>query len=356
MKQGRNKLFRNLSIASLVAVYILVLVGGIVRSTGSGMGCPDWPRCFGQWVPPTTVAQLPENYKEIYAQHRAEKNQRFAKYLNVLGFGHLSNQILTDESILEEADFNRAKTWTEYVNRLVGVMVGLLIVATFIASLKSLKTDKKLFSYALLAVILVSFQGWIGSIVVSTNLMPWMITVHMIIALLIVANLTFLVVRSGNENKVDFQISWLSKSNIIVIIALVLTVVQIIIGTQVREAIDEVSATLNYKERGTWITGTGNIFLVHRTYAWVVVLVSIAMIFVVRKAVGNQDNVLLWSFVILVLVGLEVFSGAIMHYFGIPRFAQPVHLGLAALIFGLQFLVLLKLNQNVAQPATYEVA
>ena len=356
MKQKRNKLFRKLSIISLVAVYVLIFVGGIVRSTGSGMGCPDWPKCFGQWVPPTTVNQLPDNYKEVYAQHRAEKNQRFSKYLDVLGFDHLSNQILTDKSILEEADFNRAKTWTEYVNRLVGVTVGLLIVATFLASFKSLKTDKKLFSYSLLAVIMVGFQGWIGSIVVSTNLMPWLITVHMLIALLIVALLTFLVVRSGDKSRVDFQASWMSRSNIMVVIALLLTVVQIIMGTQVREAIDEVAAAAHYQERGTWITNTGNIFLIHRTYAWVVLLVSIALIFVVRKAVGNQDNILLWSFIVLVLVGIEIFSGAIMNYFAIPKFAQPVHLGLATIIFGLQFLVLLKLNQNVAQPATYEVA
>ncbi len=356
MKPKRNKLFRKLSIISLVAVYVLIFVGGIVRSTGSGMGCPDWPKCFGQWVPPTSVAQLPDNYKEVYAQHRAEKNQRFSKYLDVLGFDHLSNQILTDKSILEEADFNRAKTWTEYVNRLVGVAVGLLIVATFLVSFKSLKTDKKLFSYGLLAVIMVGFQGWIGSIVVSTNLLPWMITVHMIIALLIVAVLTYLVERSGEKSLVDFRVSWISKSNIVVVVALLLTVVQIIMGTQVREAIDEVAASLNYQERSTWIANTGNIFLIHRTYAWVVLLVSIALVFVVRKVVGNQDNLLLWSFVILVLVGLEIFSGAIMHYFAIPRFAQPVHLGLATIIFGLQFLVLLKLNQNVAKVATYEVA
>lgn len=348
MKQNRNKRFRILSIASLVAVYVLILVGGIVRSTGSGMGCPDWPQCFGQWVPPTDAAQLPENYKEIYSQHRAEKNQKFSRYLDVLGFGHLAQQIRTDQSILQEADFNSAKTWTEYINRLVGVLVGFLIIGTWLASLKSMKTDPKLFSFSLLAVLLVSFQGWIGSIVVSTNLMPWMITVHMLIALLIICVLTYLVVKSDKKNEVDYRNSFFSKANLVVVVALLLTVVQVVMGTQVREAIDQVAVSLNYEERSTWISNTGNIFIIHRTYAWIVVLVSVSLVYILRKTVGNQYNLLFWSFLVLVLVMLEVFSGAVMQNFGLPKFVQPVHLGLATLIFGLQFLVLLKLNQNVA--------
>src|SRR5688572_594700 len=112
--------FRRLTISTLIAVYLLILVGGIVRSTGSGMGCPDWPKCFGNWVPPTSVSELPANYKEVYSEYRHKKNIRFAKYLNALGMEETARLLLNDPSVLEENDFNPLKTWIEYGNRVVG--------------------------------------------------------------------------------------------------------------------------------------------------------------------------------------------------------------------------------------------
>ena len=131
-----------LSTITLVSVYLLILVGGIVRSTGSGMGCPDWPRCFGKWVPPTEAKQLPADYKEVYSQQRAAKNERFASYLGAFGFAQLADQIRNDTSILEEEDFNATKTWIEYLNRLMGALVGVLILATFVASLRHWQRDR----------------------------------------------------------------------------------------------------------------------------------------------------------------------------------------------------------------------
>ncbi len=122
-----------------MAVYFLILVGGIVRTTGAGMGCPDWPKCFGSWIPPASTSQLPQNYKEVYASIREKKNLKFAKYLKAVGFAATADRIVNDKSILTETEFNIVKAWIEYGNRLVGVIIGFFIIGLFWQSVKTQK-------------------------------------------------------------------------------------------------------------------------------------------------------------------------------------------------------------------------
>lgn len=327
--------FYRLSLSTLVAVYILILVGGVVRSTGAGMGCPDWPKCFGQWVPPTAVEQLPADYKEFYSEYRHEKNVRFARYLMALGFDKTANQILTDETIREEADFNPVKTWIEYVNRLVGVVIGFLIFAVFVYSIRFWKSDRKLTWLAGFTFVLVGFQGWIGSIVVSTNLTPWTITVHMFLAMVIVALLIYLVhkARGGNSFTVQGIVPWLLG-------CLFLVFVQIFLGTRVREVVDEVANQLS--DRSEWISALGITFIIHRSFSWVILVFHAVLLRNLWKSEPIRGFVLP---LFLLILG-TILSGLGMAYFAVPPFLQPVHLLLATLTFGVEFYLALQLNRT----------
>lgn len=326
--------FRRLTLSTLVAVYVLILVGGIVRSTGSGMGCPDWPKCFGRWVPPSSVADLPPDYKEVYAAYREKKNIRFAKYLSSLGMEETGEKILNDPNVLRENDFNATKTWIEYINRVIGVIIGLLIFSVFVVSLRFRKNELRLTVIAAATFLLVGFQGWIGSFVVSTNLMPWTITIHMFLALLIVALLIYLVYQSSFEKEIQSSLGfwWLSA-------CIAVLLVQILLGTQVREAIDQIAGAAS---RETWIANLGGEFVIHRSFSWIVLILHVGLIVRLYKTEGSKTFALT---LILLILG-TILSGMGMAYFNVPAFLQPVHLLLATVTFGMQFAFLLKLNRK----------
>jgi cytochrome c oxidase assembly protein subunit 15 len=346
-KKGTS-LFRKTSLVTLVAVYFLILVGGIVRSTGAGMGCPDWPKCFGTWIPPTSEAQLSDTYKHDFVEYRKNKNQKFAAYLDILGFKEKAAQVRNDQSILDESVFNVTKTWTEYVNRLIGSLVGLLIILNFIASIKYFKQDKIIFILSLLLVFLVIFQGWIGSVVVSTNLIPWMVTVHMLLALLIVAILIYLVYRARSESLTVASLPKKGLLNALLILSGLLIITQITFGTQVREAIDDVAYSLQYMNRDAWVGLAGTSFIIHRSFSIILLLSQLAIVFIIYRNSLSQIALPFLSGLVLALMILEAASGIIMAYFGIPPSAQPMHLLIALVIFGLQFLMILMLNKTAS--------
>lgn len=303
------------------------------------MGCPDWPKCFGQWVPPTSVEQLPENYKEVYSAYRDKKNQKFARYLSNIGLEETAIKIMEDKSILQEADFNPTKTLVEYINRLIGVIIGGFIILLFVKSWKFRKTSPSLFLYSTLTLIAVIIQGWFGSIVVSTNLTTWTITIHMLVALLIVALLVYLYHKSSQpaengkiEVSTDIKILLLSSSIVLLI--------QIVLGTEVREAIDVIAASM--ANRNLWIGRLGLEFLVHRSFSLIVLIINVLLVFKLMKTSYNKTL----SRILLILILGAILTGAGMGYFGVLPVLQPIHLLLATITFGVQLFMVFDLNNR----------
>ena len=378
--------FRSFGILTVVAVYLLILVGGVVRSTGSGMGCPDWPKCFGQWVPPTEASQLPANYKEVYTAQRVAKNQKLARTLQRLGFAQVAGSIFAHPTQYIETDFNPVKTWIEYVNRLLGALIGVFVFLAVVFALPYWRRDRMVFWLALASFLLTGVQGYLGSLVVSTNLLPVMVTVHMALALVIVALLLYAVDRarwgkSPADAPATFETGAASvapvnsgSSEVSVTsgafgtsvaatstasateaaapairpaaslalwlwAALLLTFVQIILGTQVRERIDIVSAAADYLGRENWVSQLGNVFSVHRTLSAAVLLLNLYVGFELWSL--GRARLQRLTQATMMIIGLEIVAGIVLASFALPAAVQPVHLTLATVLFGVQFLTLL---------------
>jgi cytochrome c oxidase assembly protein subunit 15 len=313
-----GKVFRKLGFWTIGAIYFLILVGGIVRATGSGMGCPDWPKCFGTWVPPTEISQLPSNYKEIYG-----------------------------EKLKGEVEFNAIKTWIEYINRLLGVAIGFLVFGTFVSSFISFrKNDKTIVFLSLLATILVAFEGWLGSKVVSSELHPVTITLHMILSVIIVLILLYAVARSYNYVIKVEEVVDKSSLSFLVSAAIFLTTGQVLLGTQVREVVDKVANAMGDVLRNEWTANLGGKFQMHAYFSIVIVFINFLIFNKIKKSVVGRGLLSKFADGLLITIGIELLSGLSLAYLGFPRLMQPIHLTLGTLAIGIQFVIFLFINKE----------
>lgn len=339
--KSENRFIR-LNLITIIITLVLILAGAVVRSTGSGMGCPDWPKCFDQYVPPTDVDQLPKDYKEKYVAGRIAKNERFAELLDKMGKSNLADSIRHDQTITVPETFNVAKTWTEYINRLTGAVTGFLLLGLMILSFVYRKKAKRIIVLSFINLIVVFFQAWLGSIVVSTNLLAWVVTVHMLLALVILAILVYTYYYSSDLYKqnttVIANVFWLK---LLILLAIVVSVVQITLGTEVREAIDAVSKQLLYEQRDTWVAKIGSIFSYHRDMAVFLVVVNLFVYQQVADKFGGKATELRLGNSIALVLLIQIASGLILSNFALPPFSQVLHLVFSTVLFTLQFYLFL---------------
>ncbi len=326
--------FQKINTITIGAVLLLILVGSIVRSLGAGMGCPDWPKCFGAYIPPSSAEELPENYLDIFREQRLRKNVRLANTFSLLGNSELAYKISNDPMVLVEQEFNVTKAWIEYINRLVGVVIGLLVFANMIFSFSCWKEEKKLTFVAIGIFVLTGFQGWVGSLVVSTNLLHGFITFHMILALLILALLIWLNV------KLKAAVAHPTPRLFIVsLTSLLIFIPQVILGTEVRGVVDDL--IMNETDRSSWMNAVEvGSFYIHRSFSWIILLSSLAITYMIHKMSLTDLKPYGYLLVILVLVGM--FAGIGMVKFNFPYWMQPLHLIVATGIFSLLFYLTLQ--------------
>jgi heme a synthase len=295
--------FQKLALSTLIATLLLIMVGGLVRVSGAGLGCPDWPRCWGCWLPPAGPEEI-------------------------------------DSNLYDVSQFNLVKMWIEYANRMVGVVIGFLILATFLHSTRYFRSHPKLFWASLTAFILVLFQAWLGGEVVKSGLRPGIITLHMVMAIIL---LTLLLYIAHNSRKQEYQTANSHNLKKVAGILFALTCVQVIFGTQVREALDphiKKIETQDAQPRSEWLKSAGWKDHVHRISSWSVLGVAI---FLYRRCRGKNEKppirrLAKW---ILGLVLLQIILGISLAYMALPPASQVLHLANASILICAEVLLLL---------------
>ncbi len=337
LSQKMKKIYYTSVKISLVLVYMVIVAGALVRMTGSGMGCPDWPKCFGYYIPPTYEKEL------LFAQDREfEKGQVIIHDEKLF----VAKQDFTASESFQESDwelytkhdyavFNVYHTWTEYINRLCGALAGIACFAMAVLSFFYWRDKKKIILLSWLVVFMMGFQAWLGATVVYSVLNPVKITVHMVMALIIVAVILYilhLLKPKSNNSKKDTLFSSLLW------VSLAFSLIQIVLGTQVRQFVDLQIKKIGYDDMSLILAEPPVNFYFHRTFTFLVVGIAIYM-FLRNRKLQLGFSKMNW---IMALFGLEVISGVAMYYLDFPFGMQTVHLVVASILFGVQFYMILE--------------
>ena len=333
--------FHYLTKLALLLVYLVIIAGAFVRMTGSGMGCPDWPKCFGFYVPPTEVSQILFKANNDYSKGQMilynEEELLVAKSdFKSDDFINLNNWEVYEKH--DYAIFNPVHTWIEYINRLIGAISGIPILIFTIISIIYFKKFRHLTLLSIITLVAMGFQAWLGKTVVDSNLEVFKITIHMLMALFIVALLIYLV-YSGSKSFINRNKTF----KYLLLFGLFLTLIQIVLGTQVRQVVDEQSKLFAY-DKSLWLNDIPLVYEYHRTFSILVISVNVALFYINKKLQLGNNYI---NYVILLLV-FEIITGASMFYFDFPFGTQTAHLVFASIIFGLQFYILLQnfLSEN----------
>ena len=251
------------------------------------MGCPDWPKCFGRWIPPTHIDQIP--------------------------------------SYIDTTSFNIVLAWIEYSNRSLGVLVGLSIIILNVIAIYYFRKELKLFFSSILSLILVVANGMLGAIVVSSVLNPFIVSLHMILALMLVSVLSYICIESYKlihiEKFKNLEINkTLSRS---LILFWILIVVEILLGTGIRTNLELVSIENPLLSKGEQLNALSAYKYLHSLLGFGLLFFSIYINYHLR------DNSLLLAkqlgYFILAMVALQIFLGELMVFFDLPQLTRLFH-------------------------------
>ena len=282
-----NKFFFRSAFISTILSYLLIFVGGLVRVSGSGLGCPDWPKCFGRWVPPTSIEQIPAH--------------------------------------IDPTAFNIVLAWIEYGNRMLGVIVGISILLMTIIAVIYFKKNSKILLSSLLSLFLVIANGGLGAIVVSSVLNPFIVSLHMILALFLVSVLSYATIESYKLiNTQKFTGIFLSKKISISLIALwIFIVIEILLGTGIRTNIELIAIDNPLLSKGELLESLNSYKYFHSILGFSLLFLSFYLCYLFKDDfLGLSKQLVLFIFVMIIL---QIFLGELMIFFELPQLTRLFH-------------------------------
>ncbi len=277
--------FQKLAIVTVVTTVLLVTIGVIVRATGSGMGCPDWPLCHGQVIPPV------DDYK----------------------------------------------AWLEWIHRTVAAVIGLEILGVAALAWIDHRDNRTITAMSLVAVMLVGFQAWLGRETVRLNNSGESVTAHLASAMALLGLLVFILVRSYYPARIggrgaSQRFTLLAAFTAAAVFALLL------FGSNV-------TATSQWYVFPDWPLMDGSIFpaltdanTAHVLHRWIAVVVGLIVWATAAAAWRTQRSrpvlvrLAVWA---AVLFAVQAVVGGLQVLTGLAGWTQTLHLALGAVIWAL---------------------
>jgi cytochrome c oxidase assembly protein subunit 15 len=291
--------FFRLSFFVTLWTYLVIYLGGLVRVCGAGLGCPDWPKCFGRWIPPTSVSQLPPE--------------------------------------IDPGLFNFTLAWIEYINRLAGMILGLLIAAIAITAIVKFRRKPGILIPSILAGLLVAYQGWQGGQVVASELKPFLVSLHLGVAFIIASLMVLITTRAyylafPAEQETDKA----SKMKLWAAILWLITLVQVVLGTRIRGGIELVAEKFPLFSKTDWLAAVGALQYIHYFLGIVILILTFLLVYKILKTVSGGWTIrrqVTWG--MIAAIALQIIIGTVLITSDLPQLMQLFHLWMAGLFAGL---------------------
>ena len=314
---------------ALVCLIILIVAGAIVRVTGSGLGCPDWPTCWGRLIPPTSADQIDIEKLDI---------SKFKRQAERRG---MDPDSITRETVLES--FDPVHTWIEFINRLVSLPLGFAVLVLAVVSLKSERHRVLVAILSWIALINVLFNAFLGAKVVRSGLQPGIITLHMALAFLLISILiTIIWLSRPDPAPVSVSKSCWKRLLIVSLIFFACLFAEGLMGSQLREQTDELGKVVEGLSRKDWVGELEKtwIYKVHRSFSWTLFLTSGLLFFWTRKL--REPQLREPKFILCLIIAMMI-MGIVLGHISIFAVVQVLHVGTTAVLLALTWHWILRL-------------